>query len=160
MNVTHDIDMLRYITELEVTRVFSQYDIFITPVEVEDMIIAILRYSNGALGVIEASSFIKERESDADEIFGSEGRITLTNPPLVYTTNDIAGFKGGEWKKLEELPSSYDSRVKYIEEFAQSVLSGQDSPITGEDGRVALEIVLAVYKSGKENKPIDLPLLR
>jgi len=158
MNITHDIDMLRYITGLEVTQVFSQYDTFITPVEVEDMIMVILRYSNSALGVIEASSFIKERESDADEIFGSEGRITLTNPPLVYTTKNIANFKGGEWKKLEEPTSSYDPRAKYIEEFAQAVLSGQDPPIKGEDGRVALEIVLAAYKSGKENKAVSFPL--
>jgi predicted dehydrogenase len=32
--------------------------------------------------------------------------------------------------------------------------------LTGEDGRDALELVLAVYKSAETGQPIDLPIAR
>ena len=32
--------------------------------------------------------------------------------------------------------------------------------VTGEDGKMALELVLAIYKSAKEGKPVKLPLTK
>jgi predicted dehydrogenase len=48
--------------------------------------------------------------------------------------------------------------TRFAEDFADAVLSGSDPPVTGEDGRRALEIVIAAYESGLNGTPIDLPL--
>lgn len=39
----------------------------------------------------------------------------------------------------------------YSEEFANAILRGDDPPITGEDGRKSLEIVIAAYLSGSKH---------
>jgi len=44
-----------------------------------------------------------------------------------------------------------------ISEYYDSVIHDKPVVITGEEGRKALEIVLGVYKSSKENKRIYLP---
>ena len=45
---------------------------------------------------------------------------------------------------------------KFVEEFAEAVLAGKEPPVTGEDGRRALEIVVAAYESGLKKAPVDL----
>lgn len=54
------------------------------------------------------------------------------------------------------LEQTYDLRTKYVEEFAEAVLSGKEPPITGKDGYAALEVVMAAYKSGQTHTPVNL----
>ncbi len=155
MNVSHNIDTMRYITGLEAKRVYSEYDTFATPVEVEDTILCILRYDNGAIGCIEASSCARGRGSATDRIYGSEGQIVLGTPLKVYTAKEMKGLKSNRWNEIT-LKQTYDLRTKYVEEFAEAVLLGREPPITGKDGYAALEVVVAAYKSGQTHTPISL----
>lgn len=86
MNVSHFIDMLYYITGLDVDRVYSEYDTFATKVEVEDMLLAVLRYKNGAVGLIQTSSTSFGGGEGVNRIYGSEGQIVLSDPLKVYVT--------------------------------------------------------------------------
>jgi predicted dehydrogenase len=155
MNISHNIDTMRYITGLEAKRVYSEYNTFATPVEVEDMIVCTLRYDNGAIGCIEASSCAQGRGSAADRIYGSEGQIVLGTPLKVYTTREMEGLKPNQWNEIT-LEQTYDLRTKYVEEFAEAVLSGKEPPITGKDGYAALKVVVTAYKSGQTHTPISL----
>jgi predicted dehydrogenase len=40
--------------------------------------------------------------------------------------------------------------------FAAAVLAGQRPPVTGEDGRDALEFILAAYRSGDTRQVVAL----
>jgi len=166
MNSIHDIDFMRYITGLEAKRVCSEYDTFLSPVEVEDFIAVTIRYTNGAIGTIEASSIINMgpglRETYGNRIYGSKGQLVIPSPygpPLLwlYTMEDTEFGEANIWHKIS-LEKKYNHLARFIEEFADAVLSGEDPPVTGEDGRKALEIVIAAYESGLKKKPIDLPL--
>ncbi len=156
MNAVHNIDMMRFITGLEAVRVYAEYDTFVTPVEVEDWINVIVRYDNGAIGSIDASSCAKGREGFGDRIFGKEGHIALGNPLRLYTTLPVKGLEPGRWNEIQ-LPQIRNPRILYIEEFAEAVLSGADEPpVTGEDGLKALQIILAAYESGEKHQPVTI----
>lgn len=157
MNLVHDIDRLRYITGLEAVRVYSEYDTFATPVEVEDTLTVVLRYNNGAIGSFDGSSCAKGRESFGNRIYGVEGQIVCGNPLRVYTTKNVEGLNANEWNEIR-LEEPYDSRVKFIEEFADAVFSKNQPPITGYDGRATLEIIVAAYESGERKAVIELPM--
>jgi len=45
-----------------------------------------------------------------------------------------------------------------IEKFARSLLEDLDIPASGWDGRQALEIIVAAYRSGKSHQVVELPL--
>ena len=158
MNLVHNIDRLRYVTGLEAVRVYSEYDTFATPVEVEDMLNVVLRYNNGAIGSIDGSSCAVGGESLGDRIYGTDGQIVCSNPLRVYTTKSVEGLKANEWNQLK-VEEPYDSRVRFIEEFSEAVsrCSGQP-PITGYDGRATLEIIVAAYESGKRKAVVELPM--
>jgi len=158
MNCVHDID---YITGLEAERVYSEYDTFLTPVEVEDFINVVIRYTNGAIGIIEGSSCIEESPSSktirGNRIYGSGGEMIVSNPLWLRTSKDTELGKANEWHevKLEEKVKHIN---RFIEGFAEAVLSNRTPPVTGEDGRRALEIIVAAYQSGLKSTPITLPL--
>ena len=166
MNSIHDIDFMRYITGLEARRVYSEYDTFLTPVEVEDFINVTIRYANRAIGTIEASSCADSgpgsRETYGNSIYGSQGQLIIPSPygsPFLwlYTMKDTEFGEAETWHKII-LEKKHNHLTRFIEEFADAVLSGDDPPVTGEDGRNALEIVIAAYESGLKKSPIDLPL--
>ncbi len=160
MNVIHNIDYLRYVTGLEVVKVYSEYDTLATPVEVEDCIVVTLRFSNKAIGSIVASSCAKGGMGPfnigQDRILGTKGQVIITNPLLVYTTEDNAKYslKANVWNKIHM--EKVDPRLKYIEAVADAILSGRDPPITGEDGLKALKVVIAAYKSLSLGRPVSI----
>ena len=155
MNLVHDIDRLRYITGLEAVRVYSEYDTFATDVEVEDFLSVVIRYDNGAIGSIDGSSCAKGRESFGNRIYGMEGQIIVGNPLRVYTTKSVEGLAANKWNEIR-MEEPYDSRVRFIEEFAEAVLEGKQPPITGYDGKATLAIIVGAYKSGETNVPVNL----
>jgi len=154
MNAVHNIDVMRFITGLEAIRVYAEYDTFVTPVEVEDWINVIIRYDNGAIGSIDASSCARGKGDFGDRIFGEEGQIVLGTPLRIYTTLPVEGLEPGKWNEVQ-LPRIGNPRTLYIEEFAESVFSGADKPpVTGEDGLKALQIITAAYESGEKHQPV------
>ncbi len=165
MNYVYDIHRLLYITGLEVKRVFAEYDTFHTDVEVEDFITVAMRYENGALGTLVASSCapganpsgIRGTTAVGNRIYGTAGQIIFAGKELlVYTDEDVDGLNQGEWTTIA-LPES-DGYVTYIERFVEAALNGYPPDVPGEEGRKTLEVILAIYKSGEIHQPVELPL--
>lgn len=161
MNTVHDLNTLRFLTGLEAVRVYSEYDTFATPVEVEDYIAVTCRYANGGIGTLEAGSAIRGRDplGEVNRIYGTDGQITLGNPPRIYVNEARHGLKAGEWQDLGTPPRARGiDRTVIVDGFARAVLRGETPPVRGEDGRAALEIIVAAYQSGQEHRSVSLPL--
>ncbi len=160
MNTVHDLNTIRFVTGLEVTRVYAEYDTFATPVEVEDYIALTYRYDNGAIGTLEAGSAVRGRDPlrETNRIYGETGQIILANPPRVFVSEERSGLRAGEW---QDVPVSSDApaggRAAIVDGFARAVLAGQEPPVRAADGRAALAIILAAYRSGQEHRAIELP---
>jgi predicted dehydrogenase len=160
MNTVHDLNTLRYLTGLEVTRVHAEYATFATRVEVEDYIALTYRYDNGAIGTLEAGSAVRGRDPlrEVNRIYGRDGQVLLTDPPQLFVVEAREGLKPREWQELPPAPERLDGRTAIVEGFARAVLAGEPPPVRAEDGRAALEIILAAYRSGEEGRPVHLPL--
>jgi len=165
MNLSHDINTVRFVTGLEAKRIYAEADTFATPVEVEDTIVVTLRYNNGAIGSIHASSAARGGhygEATGPRIFCTKGQIVLprsgANEPVRVWMKDAP--EGSEPSKWQDLPfaGATASRREIVERFAQAVLEGVDPPCNGQAGRAALEIVLAAYKSAETHEPVTLPM--
>lgn len=120
-------------------------------------------------GEIAVSGFagrLDEGERRADRILAKEGQIILSSPLRLFTKKGAqAGslwegspeFEPEKWQDVDCGPKT-NSRQLFIEDFVRAVSEGKEPPITGEDGRAALELILAAYKSGQKNRPVTLPL--
>jgi UDP-N-acetyl-2-amino-2-deoxyglucuronate dehydrogenase len=159
MNTIHDLNTLRFITGLEVVRVAAEYETFTTPVEVEDYIALTYRYSNGAIGSLEAGSAIRGRDPirEVNRIYGDAGQLLFSNPARIFVSRAHEGLQAGEWQDLP-VPAGNKGgdRAAMIDGFAGAVLNGKPPLVRAEDGRAALQIALAAYQSGQEHRTVGL----
>lgn len=168
MNYIYDIYRLRHIVELEAARVFAEYDTYRTPVEVEDFITVSLRFTNGAIGTLSATSCapgasqrgVRGTIARGNRVYGTQGQIVFDGKKLlVYTDADVPGLEQGAWTELAfDYPEGRNNFTTYFERFAEAALTGSMPDIPGEEGRADLEVILAAYESGRTNLPVTLPM--
>jgi predicted dehydrogenase len=158
MNLVYDVNDLRAITGMKPVRVYAEWDTFNTPgVDVEDTISVTVRYDNGAIGNWFAASAVPgraERFPNGTRLIGTQGQIVLGRPLRIYLVEERPGLAAHQWHEItrEEEPGS--DRTRRVRPFAAAVLAGQQPPVTGEDGRAALEFILAAYRSGDTHQVV------
>ena len=162
-NLVHYLDIIRYLTGLEATRVFGELDNLDTlpagqPVETEDSIAVTLRYSNQAIGAITASSVARGAPYQPHlRLWGSDGQLNLLEPDqhTFYSLRQIDGRRPGVWHPLGRGGAGGDRR-EYVARFARAVMNDQAPEISGEDGRAIQAIVEAIYASGERRAPLEV----
>jgi predicted dehydrogenase len=153
MNMTHEIDRLRYCSGLEILHIKGECDTFLAKVEVEDTLAAVWRYNNGAVGVVIAGSNLHGQHHEPTRIFGTKGQLELWEPVRVFTTREDTEFKSGEWHDIEA-PRIENNYIPYIADFLGSVRNDTDPPITGEDGFRVLDAILGIYESSERKQTV------
>ena len=160
MNTSHLLDALRYVTGLSVTSVSAEIGTLVARVEVEDMATATLRFNNGAIGSLIAGAHISgAHNEECCYIYGTEGQIRLPDPygadPLrIHLKQAWDKFTAGEWHSIPTKPVPVYQRA--IEDFAQAVGTKGCVPISAQDARQVLAVVLAIYQSAFERRTIPI----
>jgi predicted dehydrogenase len=163
MNAIHQIDALRFVTGLEVTRVSAEWVSFTGLAEVEDMIAVLLRYSNGAIGSIDTANYAPGGgEPSVLRLYGSRGQLQISGRGLrAFVQEPVSGLEGvpdlaaGEWQDVPTTQAR-DPRTQLLEAFAAAVGAGVEPPVTGADGRACLATVLAAYESAGSGRSVSL----
>lgn len=152
MNMTHELDRLRYCTGLEIQHMKGESDNFMTPsVDVEDTVVGVWRYNNGAIGLVAAGSHLLGNHHEPTRIFGTKGQLELWEPIRVFTVREDTEFAPNEWHTIEA-PRMDNNYIPYIADFVKAIRQDTDSPITGEDGFRILDIILGVYDSSEKKE--------
>jgi predicted dehydrogenase len=122
-----------------------------------------LRYANGAQGVIQASTAFWPGYSERVEIHGTKGTAVITGDKL--TTWDVMDGDAGEPAPLADTVASGASDPMAISlapferqfsDLGRAIETGGEPSIPGEEGYNALELVLATYQSCREGRVIPL----
>jgi predicted dehydrogenase len=164
---THGIDLLQWMMGEAAVRVHAQTRRFMRPIEAEDFGAAIVEFKSGAVGVIEGSADIFPKNlNETLSIFGEQGSAVVgglaVNKMETWRFADANSVGDIEEKVLN--PGEIDPPTVYgfghaalFKDFVEAVENDREPIISGERGRKALEIILAIYKSQKTGKPVDLP---
>ena len=149
-------------------------------IEVEDTAVAIVKFKNGGIGNIIVSNSQKPGIFGKVHVHGKNGASvgvqtdggamfiagmsTVQEPPV----NDLWTVPGEEkylekWVKEDsDFFNSIDATVYYmeqqIEDFLEALEDDREPLITGEDGRLTVELITAVYRSARDNMPVKFPL--
>jgi predicted dehydrogenase len=160
----HSVDQLQWVMG-EVDTVIAQISTLAHKnIEVEDLAQAILRFKNGAMGTIIASTAIYPGMDERLEITGTRGTIVMNKNRIAF--REIMDEKKREAVEVMDRGSgaadaqaiTNEGHVAQIRDFCRAILEGREPAITGEEGRKPLEIILAVYESAKTGLPVKLPL--
>ena len=162
----HAIDLLRWMLGDEVTEVVGMTENALHPyIEAEDMGLALLRFKNGAYGIIEGS--VNTFGGDLEEtltIFGEKG-LAKAGGMCVNRIEQWRFSDDDETQKKaseacgENPPNVYGFGHKSIYADMLSAIRDDRKPyVDSAAGRRALETVLAIYRSAADGKPVSLPL--
>jgi len=158
----HYIDLLQYLIGpvAEVTARCGTYTH--ERIEVEDAACAIVGFENGAHGVIEATTNAYPGLMSGIDIYGSQGIAVIENDAIkeIHLKNGksmICSSKdAGSAANSPQV--SFEGHKKQIEQVVESIKSGKKLAVDGAEGRKALEIILAIYKSAFYKESVKLPL--
>jgi UDP-N-acetyl-2-amino-2-deoxyglucuronate dehydrogenase len=159
----HNIDLLLWMMGSPVVEVFGYIDNKNHPlIEVEDMGVSLLKFANGSYGIIESSmNTYPENFEETLSIFGEKGTVVLGGKSV----NKIVHWnvKNDPIDDLDEFNEEVDSvygngHVALYKDLIEAIESRREPCITLQDGRNAVEVILAIYLSSFEKRPVQLPL--
>lgn len=131
-------------------------------IEVEDEAVACLRFKNGAIGTIAASTAAKPGLPERLEINGELGTVVIEGG--IVKTWEVEGMDGEEIKRTTAEPvgmSSSDPMAfpiiwhkQELQNFCHAIIEGHQPLVTGRDGIIPLEVISAIYESSRNGRPV------
>ncbi len=158
---SHGIDLLQWLGGNFVKRVYGVTRRFQRNIEAEDYGTAILEFDDGAVGVIEGTANVYPKNlSERLHIFGKTGTAVIGG----LAVNKIETWDFQDEEPLELSENNKEPKNVYgfghtplFKNFIDAVKSGREPLVNGKEGKKSLDIILAVYRSMKERRHIDLP---
>ncbi len=159
---SHHVDLLEWMMG-EVDSVFAMSRTALANIEAEDTAVVTLRFKNGALGVIEATTAVRPKDLEGSiSVLGELGSV------------EIGGFavnKMKTWNFVEPLeddcevlekysvnpPSVYGfGHQAYYDHVVDCIKNDKRLLVDGLEGRKSLELINAIYESIETGKEVRL----
>jgi len=165
---THGIDLLQWMMGEDPVRVQAVTRRFLRPIEAEDFGSAIVEFKSGAVGIIEGSADIYPANlNETLSLFGENGSVVIgglaVNKIETWRFSDAETV--GDTEDIVLNPNEKDPPTVYgfghsalYADFLDAIEQGREPLVSGEKGKKALEIILAIYKSQKTGQPVELPV--
>lgn len=163
----HGIDLLRWMMGDEVEEVYGQTrQQFHNYLEAEDVGMAVVKFKNGAIATIEGTTNVYPQNLEETlYLFGEKGTVKIggksTNNIDVWEFSDETGEDSRNIGLKEIISNVYgNGHSSLYADVIDAIENNREPYVNAVAGRNALELVLAIYKSQKEKRPIKLPLER
>ena len=156
----HDFDMANFIVGSPVVQVWAQggalFDAGIREAGDFDTAVAVLTHESGAITTIDASRMAVYGYDQRVEALGTKGMALSDNKRVnnaqVYR-EDASQLAPLQYFFLERYADSY--RIEW-QAFADYVLGGGPSPVSGAEGRAPIVMAIAAALSAKDARPVRL----
>jgi UDP-N-acetyl-2-amino-2-deoxyglucuronate dehydrogenase len=159
---SHHIDLLEWMFG-DIESVFAMSSTALVDIEAEDTAVVNIRFKNGALGIIEATTAVRPIDLEGSlSVFGEGGSVI------------VGGFSANEmdtWNFVNEIPDDKNIMEKfsknppnkygyghqaYYDHVVDCINNNKQHLIDGLEGRKSLELINAIYESIETGKKVDL----
>jgi UDP-N-acetyl-2-amino-2-deoxyglucuronate dehydrogenase len=171
----HSIDLLQWFMG-PVKSVYAFSETLVHRMETEDVAVAMLRFANGALGTIAATTGAYPGGSTRVEVFGDKGSAILENDALAYLhlardDKEEVGSYGiqnepaqGRSQQAETAPGaahnpsalSSSSHALQIADMIRAIREDGTPLVDGYAGSKPVEIILGIYESARTHREVFL----
>jgi UDP-N-acetylglucosamine 3-dehydrogenase len=158
----HDIDIMRYLLDDEIERVFAESRSHIATGN-EDMFAGIIRFRGGAVGTLDINWLTPTKERSLN-VLCEKGLFVVdyAAQSLAFYENFDAAAREGRYASVTEgpmtrypIPNREPLRVE-LESFRDAVLAGGPGPVSAHDGMTALAVAEALVRSGETGMPVQV----
>ena len=159
---SHHVDLLEWMMG-EVESVYAMSRTALVDIETEDTAVVTLKFKNGALGIVEATTAARPKDLEGSlSILGEKGTV------------EIGGFAVNQmkvWNFVESEPEDSEILEKYsvnppnvygfghqayYEHVVDCILHEKQHLVDGLEGRKSLELINAIYESIETKKEVSL----
>jgi UDP-N-acetyl-2-amino-2-deoxyglucuronate dehydrogenase len=159
---SHHVDLLEWMMG-EVDSVYAMATTALVNIEAEDTAVATLRFSNGALGVIEATTATRPTDLEGSiSVLGENGVVEIGG----FAVNQLRTWRfstavAGDDSVLENYsvnpPNVYGFGHKaYYEHVVDCIQTRKQQLVDGLEGRRSLELITALYESIESGREVRL----
>ena len=166
----HSVDLLIWLMGPVISVTAQSATLAHERIEVEDTVVATLKFANGGLGVIEASTATYPGSLKKVELHGSAGSAILEEEDLIKW--EFLDKTDADEKIILEMqnqnksgggaadPSaiSYAGHVAQFNDVIDAIKNGSKPLIDGHEGRRSVEVILAIYQAAQTGGVVELPL--
>jgi UDP-N-acetyl-2-amino-2-deoxyglucuronate dehydrogenase len=158
----HQVDILLWLIG-PVASVYGEWQLgALHKIESEDVVSSVLRYENGATGVIQASTAFWPGYTERIEIHGTKGTAIISGDKL--TTWDVEGESDSDAPVERDVASGASDPMaislapfeRQFLDFGEAIRDQRKPLVSGEDGYRALELVEAIYRSCRDGSKVVL----
>ena len=147
-HTVHVMDLLRWMTGLEITEVYAEIDRRIYDIPCEDLGLLSFKLGNKIFGTHDSSWSRSKSYSIWGDVtmrfIGSEGILEVDGFPQALHIYD-----NNAEKRHNTLSGGDNADEEMIKDFLDAIKSDREPSITGLDGLRALEVALSAYKSAE-----------
>lgn len=172
----HSIDLLQWFMG-PVRSVYAYTDTLVHRIETEDVAVAVLRFANGALGTIAATTGAYPGVTTRIEVFGDKGSAIIEDDKLAYLhlardDREEVGAYGANMKNARESGTSkvneggsaaqdpaalsIQGHALQIADMIRAIREDGTPLVDGEAAKHPVEIILAIYESARTHKEVML----
>jgi UDP-N-acetyl-2-amino-2-deoxyglucuronate dehydrogenase len=169
----HSIDLLQWLMG-PVRSVFAYTDTLVHRMETEDVGVAVLRFANGALGTIAATTGAYPGVSTRIEIYGDKGSAVIEDDHLSYLhlarddREEVGPYGVGPGKRAQRTENTDTSAAQdpaalairshalQIEDMIRAIREDGSPLLDGYAAKHPVEIILAIYESVRTHKEVTL----
>jgi predicted dehydrogenase len=139
-------------------------------IAVEDVAMATVRFANGALGIIEASTAIYPGYLKRIEIHGTAGSAMMEEEDFIKwdfakpkprdaeIRQRMAERTSGGGGAADPAAIGHHGHARQFRDVLRAIAKGVSPLVDGCEGRRSVEIILAIYKSAETGSAVTLPL--
>jgi predicted dehydrogenase len=137
-------------------------------IEVEDTAVACLRFANGALGVIQAATSAYPGLPKTIAIHGTRGSAIVEQDDIIRWEFAAETHEDAAVRERYARPTcvsggasnpaaiSHVGHVRQLTDFVEAVRTGRPPAVDGREGRKAVEIIQAIYRSVATRQSVRL----
>jgi predicted dehydrogenase len=158
----HQVDLLRWLAG-PVEEVAAMWQLGARhAIESEDVVNAVVRYSSGATGVLQAATAFWPGYPERIELHGVKGTAIISGDKLTaWDVKDDAGepapvVTGRASGASDPMAISLEPFERQFRDFGEAIAAGRKPLVAGEEGYQALEVVEAVYRSCRTGMKVRL----
>ena len=159
---SHHVDLLEWMMG-DVDTVFAKSTTALVNIEAEDTAVVILKFRNGALGIIEATTAVRPKDLEGSiSILGERGTVEIggfaVNKMKVWNfTEPQEGDADVMEKYSVNPPNVYGfGHQAYYEHVVDCIQNKKQQLVDGLVGRRSIELINAIYESIETGREVQL----
>jgi len=162
----HCVDQLLWCMG-SVKSVFAHADHLVHKIESEDTAVCVLKYANGAFGVIEGATSAYPGLKYRLEFHGDCGTLRVDGHQIVQFESSLVSPEEAQRivasivnvpneSQRDPLALGIDNHVEQVHDFINALIEDREPLVPGYEARRSVDLILAIYESARTGKEINL----